>query len=338
MPNSTFRALLVEASEQGQVVAIRDLQDSDLPKGDVTIDIHYSDLNYKDGLAVTGTAKVLRSLPLVPGIDFAGTVIESQSAEYKPGDNVVLTGWGIGETHWGGFTQRNRVRAEWLVALPHGMSLRHSMAIGTAGFTAMLCVMALEDAGIRPSEREVLVTGAAGGVGSIAVALLAAAGYLVVAATGRSETSDYLRSLGAKRIIDRNELSSLSRPLEREQWCAAIDTVGDILSGVLRSTMYYGAVAACGNAGGVQFTSSVFPFILRGIHLVGVESVLCPPERRRAAWARLARDLRPDVLDNLHDVISLDQVPEYSQRIIAGQIRGRTVISTYNSAIARNTK
>lgn len=328
MSNTTFRAMLVEAIDGTQKATIQELSNADLPEGNVTIAVQYSDLNYKDGLAVTGTAKVLRSLPMVPGIDLAGTVIESQSSDYKPGDEVVLTGWGIGETHWGGFTQRNRVRAEWLVPLPAGLSLKHSMTIGTAGFTAMLCVMALEDAGIRPGEREVLVTGAAGGVGSIAVALLAAAGYPVVAATGRSETGDYLRGLGARRIIDRQELSALSRPLEREQWAAAIDTVGgDVLAGILRSTMYYGAVAACGNAGGVQFTSSVFPFILRGIHLVGVESVFCPSERRRATWARLARDLRPDVLDKLHQVITLEQIPEFSQQIIAGQIRGRTVVT-----------
>ena len=328
MSNTSFRAMLVEAVDGTHKASIHELSNADLPEGNVTIAVHYSDLNYKDGLAVTGTAKVLRSLPMVPGIDLAGTVIESQSSDYRPGDEVVLTGWGIGETHWGGFTQRNRVRAEWLVPLPAGLSLKHSMAIGTAGFTAMLCVMALEDAGIRPGEREVLVTGAAGGVGSIAVALLTAAGYPVVAATGRSETGDYLRSLGARRIIDRQELSALSRPLEREQWAAAIDTVGgDVLSGILRSTMYYGAVAACGNAGGVQFTSSVFPFILRGIHLVGVESVFCPAERRRAAWARLARDLHPDVLDKLHQVITLEQIPKFSQQIIAGQIRGRTVVT-----------
>lgn len=328
MSSSTFRALLVESGDPTPQVSIRDLSDTQLPEGNVTVAVHYSDLNYKDGLAVTGTAKVLRSLPMVPGIDFAGTVLESASAEYKPGDQVVLTGWGVGETHWGGFTQRNRVRSDWLVPLPTGMSLKHSMVIGTAGFTAMLCVMALEDAGIRPGEREVLVTGAAGGVGSIAVALLTAAGYPVVAATGRTEQAqDFLQSLGARRIIDRNELSSLKRPMEREQWAAAIDTVGgDVLSGVLRSTAYYGAVAACGNAGGVQFTSSVFPFILRGIHLVGVESVFCPSERRRAAWARLANDLSAQVLDSLHQVIRLEDIPDYSQRIINGQIRGRTVI------------
>lgn len=328
MTNTHFRALLVEAGDGAPNANIRDMSDADLPEGSVTVAVAYSDLNYKDGLAVTGTARVLRSLPMVPGIDFAGSVIESSSADYQPGDEVVLTGWGVGEQHWGGYGQRNRVPAEWLVPLPAGLSLKHSMVIGTAGFTAMLSVMALEDAGILPSEREVLVTGAAGGVGSIAIALLAKAGYPVVASTGRGEEhQDYLLSLGAKRIIGRSDLSDLKRPLEREQWAAAIDTVGgDVLSGVTRSTAYYGAIAVCGNAGGVQFSTSVFPFLLRGLRMIGIESVYCPAERRRAAWQRLARDLSPALLDSLHQVISLAEVPEYSQRIIKGQVRGRTVI------------
>jgi acrylyl-CoA reductase (NADPH) len=327
MPSETFRALVVDQNEGATTAEIRQLTASDLPSGDVTVAVRYSSLNYKDGLAVTGTARVLRSFPMVPGIDLAGEVQASESDAYRPGDRVVLTGWGIGERHWGGYTQLNRVRSEWLVPLPGGLDLKQSMAIGTAGFTAMLCVLALEDAGLAPGEREVLVTGAAGGVGSVAVALLAAAGYRVAASTGRPEAHEYLRALGASSIVPREELSAPGRPLEGERWLGAIDTVGgDTLAGVLRSTAYWGAVAACGNAGGAQLNTTVFPFILRGVRLLGVESVLCPPQRRQAAWERLARDLQPAILDELTQVVSLARIPELSRQIIAGQVRGRVVV------------
>jgi acrylyl-CoA reductase (NADPH) len=327
MTSETFRALVVDQNEGATTAEIRQLTASDLPIGDVTVAVRYSSLNYKDGLAVTGTARVLRSFPMVPGIDLAGEVLASESDAYRPGDRVVLTGWGIGERHWGGYTQLNRVRSEWLVPLPGGLDLKQSMAIGTAGFTAMLCVLALEDAGLAPGEREVLVTGAAGGVGSVAVALLAAAGYRVAASTGRPEAHEYLRALGASSIVPREELSAPGRPLEGERWLGAIDTVGgDTLAGVLRSTAYWGAVAACGNAGGAQLNTTVFPFILRGVRLLGVESVLCPPQRRQAAWERLARDLQPAILDELTQVVSLTHIPELSRQIIAGQVRGRVVV------------
>ncbi len=323
----TFRALLVEQADGGQQATIRELGPDALPPGDVTVAVRYSSLNYKDGLAVTGTARVLRSLPLVPGIDLAGEVLASESPDYQPGDKVICTGWGIGERHWGGYTQRTRLRSNWLVPLPNGLDLKHSMAIGTAGFTAMLCVLALEDAGVVPGDGEVLVTGAAGGVGSVAVALLAAAGYTVVASTGRPEAHDYLRKLGAQSFVARDELAGPGKPLESERWAGAVDTVGgDTLAGVLRSMAYYGAVAACGNAGGVQLTTTVFPFILRGVRLLGVESVLYPAERRPAAWARLARDLSPAVLDELTQVVPLADVPALSRQILSGQVRGRVVV------------
>ncbi len=323
----TYTALLVDQREGATVAEIRTLTPADLPPGDVIVRVAYSSLNYKDGLAVTGTGKIIRSFPLVPGIDLAGTVIESGSPAYKPGDAVILTGWGIGERYWGGYTQLTRVKSEWLVPLPNGLSQLHSMAIGTAGLTAMLCVMALEEAGIVPNNREVLVTGAAGGVGSVAVALLAKAGFSVVAATGRPETHDYLRMLGAARVVDRAEIAAPGRALEGETWAAAIDTVGgDTLAGIIRALAYNGAVAACGNAGGVQLNTTVFPFILRGTKLLGVESVLCPFNRRQVAWARLAQDLTPELLDSLVQVVSLANVPEVSRQIVAGQIRGRVVV------------
>ncbi|MDZ4718530.1 MAG: MDR family oxidoreductase [Roseiflexaceae bacterium] len=323
----TYTALLVDQREGATVAEIRTLTPADLPPGDVIVRVAYSSLNYKDGLAVTGTGKIIRSFPLVPGIDLAGTVIESGSPAYKPGDAVILTGWGIGERYWGGYTQLTRVKSEWLVPLPNGLSQLHSMAIGTAGLTAMLCVMALEEAGIVLNNREVLVTGAAGGVGSVAVALLAKAGFSVVAATGRPETHDYLRMLGAARVVDRAEIAAPGRALEGETWAAAIDTVGgDTLAGIIRALAYNGAVAACGNAGGVQLNTTVFPFILRGTKLLGVESVLCPFNRRQVAWARLAQDLTPELLDSLVQVVSLANVPEVSRQIVAGQIRGRVVV------------
>lgn len=327
MSEETFRAMVVEEDGDGRRVELRDLPISALPAGEVLVRIAYSTLNYKDGLAITGKGKVLRASPLAPGIDFAGTVIESSVPTYSPGDQVVLTGWGVGERHWGGFSQLNRVPAEWLVPLPAGLTLQQSMAIGTAGFTAMLCVLALERFGLRPGGREVLVTGAAGGVGSVAVALLARAGYKVVASTGRPQEADYLRELGAAEIIDRSVLTAPGRPLERERWGGAVDTVGGAtLAGLLRSMAYHSAVAACGNAGGAEFSASVFPFILRGVGLLGVESVMVPPDERRAAWNRIARDLPVALIDRMTEVIPLAALPEYAERITNAGVRGRVVV------------
>jgi acrylyl-CoA reductase (NADPH) len=327
MSDETFRALVVDESGGSRRVEVRDVPVSDLPPGEVLVRVAYSTLNFKDGLAVTGKGKILRSTPMAPGIDFAGTVVESAAPQFKPGDQVVLTGWGVGERHWGGYSQLNRVKADWLVPLPEGMSLRQAMAIGTAGFTAMLCVQALERHGVKPGGREVLVTGAAGGVGSVAVALLARAGYQVVAATGRLQEEEYLKSLGAASVIDRAVLTAPGRPLETERWAGAVDTVGGaVLGGIFRSVAYYGVVAACGNAGGAEFTTSVFPFILRGVQLIGVESVMVPPEQRREAWARIARDLPGELIDRLTEVIPMAAVPEYSETITRGQVRGRIVV------------
>ncbi len=326
MTQDTFRALVL-TQENGAIHAeFRQLTNDDLPQGDTLVQVVYSCLNYKDGLNVTGKGKISRFFPMVPGIDLAGTVIETTSPDYHPGDPVVLTGWGIGERHWGGYAQRARVKAEWLVPLPAGMTLFHSMAIGTAGFTAMLAVMALEEAGVKPGDREVLVTGATGGVGSIATALLARRGYRVAASTGRADTHDYLRELGAATIVPRSELAAPGRPLESERWAGAVDTVGgDVLARVLAATAAGGAVAACGNAGGANLTTTVFPFILRGVRLIGIDSVMCPTERRRAAWDNLARELPAEVLDRITRVEPLSRVKELCEEIVAGQVRGRVV-------------
>ena len=327
MSNDSFRALVVEEDGNGRSVVLREVRVAELPPGEVLVRVAYSTLNYKDGLAVTGKGKILRTNPMAPGIDFAGTVVESASPAYHPGDKVVLTGWGVGERHWGGFSQMNRVKAEWLIPLPPDLSLQQAMAIGTAGFTAMLCVQALERHGLALTEREVVVTGAAGGVGSVAVALLARAGYQVVASTGRPAEAGYLRGLGATAVIDRTFFTNPGRPLESERWAAAIDTVGGpTLAGIFRSVAYHGVVAACGNAGGAEFTAPVFPFILRGVRLIGVESVLVPPDERRAAWARIARDLPGELIDRMTEVIPLAAVPAYSETITNAQVRGRIVV------------
>lgn len=327
MALDTFRALVVDQRDGQHVCEFRQLTRAELPDGDVTIAVAYSSLNYKDGLCVTGAGKIARSFPMVPGIDLAGTVVESQAADYAPGDEVVLTGWGIGERHWGGFAELARVKSAWLVPLPAGLSLHDAMVLGTAGFTAMLAVQAIENAGLRPGEREVLVTGAAGGVGSVAVALLARLGYRVAASTGRDATHDYLRALGATTIIGREELARPGRPLESERWAGAVDAVGgETLAGVIRATAYNGAIAVCGNAGGANLATTVFPFILRGIKLLGVESVTVPVEPRRAAWNRLAELLPRNTLDAIAQVATLDDVPHLSEAIIAGRVRGRVVV------------
>lgn len=322
---STFKALVVESSEP-YTARIRPVSPDELSPGDVRVQVAYSSLNYKDGLAITGAGKVIRSFPLAPGIDFAGTVLESASPEYQPGDLVVLTGWGVGERHWGGLSQQVRVKSEWLVPLPKGLSLQQTMSIGTAGFTAMLCVMALEEHHLDKA-RETLVTGAAGGVGSVAVAILAQLGYKVVAATGRSQESAYLKSLGASEILDRAVLAGPAKPLETERFGGAVDTVGGgVLAGVLPRVAYNGSVAACGNAGGIKLETTVFPFILRGVNLLGVESVMCPKPRRVRAWERLAQDLPLEHLNHMTQVVPLESVPALAQKILEGQVRGRVVV------------
>jgi acrylyl-CoA reductase (NADPH) len=311
--------------------ALTQLSDADLPDGDVTVAVRYSSLNYKDGLAVTGKGRIIRSFPLVCGIDLAGVVEDSSSPAYRPGDEVIVTGWGLSETEPGGFTQRQRVRSEWIVPRPDGLTLLQSMAIGTAGLTAMLCVLALEHNGLSPSTAsgaEVLVTGAAGGVGSVAVAVLHNLGYTVAASTGRAETHDFLRSLGATTMVDRQELATPSgRPLEKERWAGAVDVVGsETLAAVLRQTRARGTVAACGLTGGSDLPTTVLPFILRGVNLMGVESVFCPTDLRTEAWKRLGRDLPIALLESLTTVEPLGRVPELAEDIVAGRTRGRVVI------------
>lgn len=324
MASDSFQALVLEQRDGGTAAGIQTLETGALPPGDVLVDIAYSCLNYKDGLAITGRGKIIRNFPMVPGIDFAGTVAESQHPNFKPGDAVVLTGWGVGENHWGGLAQRARVRGDWLVPLPDGLDARGAMGVGTAGFTAMLCVLALEQHGLAPG-REVLVTGAAGGVGSVAVALLARAGHTVVASTGRADEAAYLRELGAADVIGR--LPAEGRPLESEHWGGVVDTVGGAtLAAALRTTAYWGSVAACGNAGGMELNTTVFPFILRGVNLLGVESVRYPAEKRPAAWQRIARDLPADMLNQMVQVVPLRDVPTVAAQILDGQVRGRVVV------------
>lgn len=323
---STFSAII--ASEPGPAT-LRRLTDDDLPAGDVTVAVAYSSLNYKDGLAVTGKGKIMRSYPMIAGIDLAGVVEASDSPEWSPGDEVVVTGWGLSETHPGGFTQRQRVRSGWLTAKPAGLTLEQTMAIGTAGLTAMLCILALEGAGVTPGDGDVVVTGAGGGVGSVAVAVLAGLGHTVAASTGRTETHDYLRSLGATTILDRADLATAGRPLDKERWAGGVDTVGSqTLATVLSQTRYRGAVAACGLAGGSDLPTTVLPFILRNVALLGVDSVSCPADVRAEAWGRLATDLPASLLDSMTTVEPMTAVPELASRILAGQTRGRVVIDT----------
>jgi acrylyl-CoA reductase (NADPH) len=323
----TFKALLIEKAETGQTVNLVDFDEKDLMDGDVTVRISHSTVNYKDGLALTGKAPVVRRWPMIPGIDFAGTVESSTNPEFKPGDAVILNGWGTGETHLGAYAQKSRVKSDWLVPMPAGLTPARAMAIGTAGYTAMLCVLALERHGLTPAHGPVLVTGAAGGVGSVAIALLARTGWHVIASTGRPEEADYLKGLGAAEIIDRAELSAPGRPLAKERWAAAVDSVGSTtLANVLSMTKYGGAVAACGLAQGMDLPASVAPFILRNVALLGVDSVMCPKPRRLEAWARLARDLDSATLDALTTTIGMDALPQTAADILAGKVRGRMVV------------
>ena len=322
-----FKAILIEKDNAGYRAGLTEVDDARLPDGDVTVRVAYSSLNYKDGLAITGKGPVVRSFPMVPGIDLVGTVEASSHAAYQAGDTVVLNGWGVGEVHWGGLAQRARLKGDWLVPLPAAFTPRQAMAIGTAGYTAMLCVLALERHGVTPDKGEILVNGAAGGVGSVALALLARLGYTVVASTGRAAEADYLKSLGAAEIIDRNLLSVPGKPLARERWAGAVDTVGShTLANVCAAMKYRGVVAACGLAQGADLPATVMPFILRGVTLAGVDSVYCPRPDRLEAWQRLARDLDPAVLESLTTEIGLDEAVAVATELMAGQVRGRVVV------------
>jgi acrylyl-CoA reductase (NADPH) len=323
-----FKAMVLSKGAQGeQQLDLKELGEADLMEGDVLVRVSHSTLNYKDALAVTGKAPIVRRWPMVPGIDLAGRVEVSTHPEFKPGDDVVLNGWGLGETHFGGYAQYARVRGDWLVAKPDAFSALQAMAIGTAGYTAMLCIMAIEDQGVRPEDGPVVVTGAAGGVGSIAVAILSKLGYRVIASTGRAEEEPFLRSLGAQEIINRAELSGPGRPLGRERWAGGVDVAGShTLANVLSMTKYGGAVAACGLAQGIDLPGSVAPLILRGVTLVGVDSVLCPKSRRIAAWKRLAEDLDAAKLDALTATRPLKDVAKLAPEILAGKVRGRIVL------------
>jgi acrylyl-CoA reductase (NADPH) len=323
-----FRAVVIDKGEGGQTAALKTFDDADLMEGDVTVRVSHSTLNYKDGLALTGKAPVVRRFPMIPGIDFAGTVEASSHPDFKAGDKVVLNGWGTGETHLGAYAEKARVKGDWLVPLPQGLSPEQAMAIGTAGYTAMLAILALEKHGLTPDRGPAIVTGAAGGVGSVATALLAAAGWHVIASTGRPQESDYLKGLGAAEIIDRAELSAPAKPLAKERWAAAVDSVGSqTLANVLAMTKYRGAVAACGLAGGMDLPTSVAPFILRGVALLGIDSVMAPKSLRLEAWGRLARDLDRAKLAAMTTVIPLDRVIEAGKDILAGKTRGRVVVS-----------
>ncbi|EWH03901.1 acrylyl-CoA reductase (NADPH) [Halomonas sp. BC04] len=323
-----FKAILIEKQDKGQQVAIQTLDDSQLPEGDVTVRVECSTLNYKDALAITGKGPVVRQFPMVPGIDLAGTVEESSSAEFKAGDSVLLNGWGVGEAHWGGLAEKARLKSDWLIPLPAAFSARQAMAIGTAGYTAMLAVMALERQGVVPDRGDVLVTGANGGVGSYAIALLARLGYRVIAATGRPQESAYLRELGAQEILHRSELSEPGRPLGKERWAGAIDSVGShTLANVLASTQYGGTVAACGLAQGMDLPATVAPFILRGVTLAGIDSVMKPRVERIEAWRRLGELLDPAQLDAITQTVGLDEAIDKAGELLKGQVRGRVVVS-----------
>jgi acrylyl-CoA reductase (NADPH) len=324
-----FKAILIERDERPYRARLAELNEAQLPAGDVTVRVDFSTLNYKDALAITGKAPVVRHFPMVPGIDFAGSVQESENTSYRVGDRVVLNGWGVGEQHWGGLAQLARVKGEWLIPLPAEFTAKQSMAIGTAGYTAMLCVIALERHGIAPDSGEILVTGAAGGVGSVAVAVLAKLGFRVVAVTGRAAEAEFLKRLGAAEVLDRAVFASPGKPLGKERWAGAIDVVGNhTLVNVCASMRYRGVVAACGLAGGLDFPATVAPFILRGVTLVGVDSVMCPRVDRLEAWRRLGKDLDVAKLDLLTEEIDLSQVLDRAGGLLEGRVRGRLVVDT----------
>jgi acrylyl-CoA reductase (NADPH) len=325
---ATFRALMLH-EEGGRIVPRLEVVDeARLPPGEVTVAVEYSTLNYKDAMVLQGIGRLVRNYPHIPGVDFAGTVERSDSPEFKPGDPVILTGWRVGEVHWGGYAEKARVKAAWLVRRPEGLSATQAMAVGTAGLTAMLAVMALERHGLRPAGGEVLVTGAAGGVGSVSIALLSALGHRVIAATVRPEQRDYLTDLGAADLVERSALAvKPSRPLDRERWAGAVDAVGgNTLATILTQLKYRASVAACGLAGGSDLPATVIPFLLRGVNLLGIDSVMCPPEERIEAWRRLARDLPLDRLERMTRVVPLSELPDLAPKILKGEVRGRTVV------------
>jgi acrylyl-CoA reductase (NADPH) len=324
---ATFKAIVIDKAATGQTVRLTDFDEKELMEGDVTVAVEYSTLNYKDGLALTGKAPVVRRFPMIAGVDFAGTVASSSHPAWRAGDKVILNGWGLGETHLGAYAGKARVKGDWLVRLPPSMSARDAMAIGTAGYTAMLAVMALERGGVTPAGGPVIVTGAAGGVGSVAIALLAKLGYAVIASTGRPDEAEYLKGLGAAEIIERKELTVAPRPLGRERWAGGIDAVGSTtLANVLSMTRYGGTVAACGLAGGMDLPTTVAPFILRGVSLVGIDSVMCPLSLRQEAWRRLEADLDRGKIAAMTSELGLGDVIEAGQRIVAGQVRGRIAV------------
>ena len=322
-----FKAILIEKQDGAQTARLAEVDEAQLPDAPVTVRVEYSTINYKDGLAITGKGPVVRKFPMVPGIDFAGVVEASKSDAWRPGDRVLLNGWGVGEGHWGGLAQKARVNAEWLQRIPERFTGQQAMAIGTAGYTASLCVSALVKHGLTPDRGEVLVTGASGGVGSVAIALLARAGFKVVASTGKAAESEYLKALGAGQIIDRNELSQAGKPLQKERWAAVVDSVGShTLANACAQTRYRGLVTACGLAQGMDFPASVAPFILRGVSLLGIDSVMAPKEPREEAWQRLARDLDIGLLDRISTTVSLAEALNAAQNIVTGKIRGRVVV------------
>jgi acrylyl-CoA reductase (NADPH) len=325
---SDFRGLVLREADGKVTSAVETIKEADLPPGEVTVAVDYSTLNYKDGMILNGIGRLVRKYPHVPGIDFAGTVEQSLSPDYKPGDKVVLTGWRVGEVQWGGYAQKARVKASQLVHLPPGLTTKHAMAIGTAGFTAMLAVMSLEEHGLKPGAGDVLVTGAAGGVGSVSVAILAKLGHTVTASTGRPQTHQYLKELGATAFIDRAELAKPpARPLDNEKWAGAIDSVGGTtLATLITQLAYRASVSSCGLAGGSELALTVVPFLLRGVNLLGIDSVMCPIDRRKAAWQRLASDLPRDKLDAITQTIPLEKVGEWGGRILKGDVRGRVVV------------
>jgi len=324
---ATFKAIRIDRADKGTTAALTQFDEADLMEGDVTVRVEWSTVNYKDGLAVTGKAPVVRRFPMIAGIDFAGTVEQSTHPQWKAGDKVICNGWGQGETHLGAYAEKARVKGDWLVRLPAGMSARDAMAIGTAGYTAMLAVLALERHGLTPASGAIVVTGAAGGVGSVAIAVLSKLGYRVIASTGRMSEAEYLKNLGATEVIDRNELTVPAKPLARERWAGGVDSVGTTtLANLLSMTTYGGAIAACGLAGGMDLPTSVAPFILRGVCLLGIESVMCPIELRKTAWNRLVSDLDPGKLAEITHEIGLDQVIDTGAKILAGQVRGRIVV------------
>lgn len=323
-----FKAILVNKDDQGYRAELSNLEESSLPEGDVTVKVLYSTLNYKDGLAITGKGPVVRSFPMIPGIDFAGEVMASSSPDFKVGDMVLLNGWGVGEGHWGGLSQLARIKADWLIPLPEGFSPKQALAIGTAGYTAMLCVMALQKHGLKPSDGEVLVTGAAGGVGSFAITLLSKLGFTVVASTGRISEAEYLKALGATEIIDRAALSSPGKPLAKERWAAVVDSVGShTLANACAQTKSDGAVAACGLAQGMDFPATVAPFILRGITLYGINSVTVPRAKRIAAYEQLRKLVDLKTLDEISHEITLVESIKFAQELMSGNVRGRLIVN-----------